>query len=295
MNSNRFSQMRSQYQIVAVDDYDQKPLRICIAKTTNEVNELTEVIAIDLNKPTVYEPQKAGSYAKFMCPIRKILPEKDNIESMWRRISKLPEIQFEELLRITQGLPEIKDEGYLKYYDLEMYIFTTVGEKFQKEGSISAEDFFCIVIWKANRAKSNIAKLLLKKFNTLEIAVRTITGFLRNENISDYERFKYLLDNGFRLPMLSTVLTVLFPERFTIYDYRVCSHPEFKKFEKLAYKMVDTEKYWELYQDYKKAVIRMTPSSMNLRQKDQYLWGKSFVIQLKEDIQNQFKKLQKDE
>lgn len=290
MKDNILNELRQQYEIVAVDDYEQIPGRVYISKQTNEVNELTEVIGIDLYKPEVSPPQKIGSYLKFMSPLRMILPEKDDIESMWRRIARLPEIQFEELLRITKGLPEINDEGYLKYYDLENYIFTTVHEKFQKNGSINAEDFFCIVIWKANRAKSNIAKLLLKRFNSLEIAAKTITGFLSNENISDYDRFKYMLDEGFSLPMLSAVLTVLFPDRFTIYDYRVCSHPEFKEFEKLAYKMVNTEKYWELYQDYKKAVIRNTPSWMNLRQKDQYLWGKSFALQLMNDVQKQFEK-----
>jgi hypothetical protein len=290
MKDNVLKELRQQYEIVAVNDYEKIPGHVYISKTTNEVNELTEVIGIDLNKPAVWPPQKIDSYLKFLSPLRMILPEKDDIEYMWRKIAQLPEIQFEELLRITQGLPEIHDESYLKYYDLENYIFNTVREKFQKEGSISAEDFFCIVIWKANRAKSNIARLLLKRFSSLEIAVRTITGFLRNENMNDYDRFKYLLDKGFSLPMLSAILTVLYPERFTIYDYRVCSHPEFKEFEKLAYKMVDTEKYWELYQNYKKAVIRNTPFWMNLRQKDQYLWGKSFGLQLKEDIQNQFKR-----
>lgn len=288
MRNNILNDLRQQYEIVAVYDYVQIPIRVYLAKPTNQVNELTEVIGIDLDRPAVWPPQRIGSYLKFMSPLRMILPEKDDIESMWRRIAQLPEIQFEELLRITKGLPEINDEGYLKYYDLENYIFTTVREKFQKNGSINAEDFFCIVIWKANRAKSNIARLLLKKFNSLEIASKTITGFLGNENMNDYDRFKYLLDNGFSLPMLSAILTVLYPDRFTIYDYRVCSHPEFKEFEKLAYKMVDTEKYWELYQDYKKAVIRNTPSWMNLRQKDQYLWGKSFGLQLKNDLSINF-------
>ena len=86
--------------------------------------------------------------------------------------------------------------------------------------------------------------------------------------------------------MLSAILTVLFPERFTIYYYRVCN--ELEDFKNLSYKMTDTKKYWELYQNYKSAVIRNTPSWMNLRQKDQYLWGKSFALQLKKDILKQF-------
>lgn len=293
MENHILNELRQQYDIVAVDDYNQIPGRIYISKAVNEVNELTEAIAIDLIKPAIWPPQKLGSYAKFLSPVRLILSEKDDIDFMWRRIAQLPEIQFEELIRITSKFPEVVDEGYLKYYDLENYIFTIVQEKFQKEGSICAEDFFCIIIWKANRAKSNIAKLLLKRFNTLEIAARTISGYLSNENLSDFERFKYLLDLGFSLPMLSAILTVFYSERFTIYDYRVCD--ELDDYKNLTYKTADTEKYWELYQDYKQAVIRNTPSWMSLRQKDQFLWGKSFAKQLKADIQKQFNRADEKE
>lgn len=61
---------------------------------------------------------------------------------------------------------------YIDYYYLEKYLFENVGPKFRKSGSLSVEDFFCIVIWKANRVKSKIAKTLLSKnANSLESAV----------------------------------------------------------------------------------------------------------------------------
>ena len=41
---------------------------------------------------------------------------------------------------------------YLRYYDLERYLFEDVHRRFHEEGSIGAFDFFSIVIWKANRA-----------------------------------------------------------------------------------------------------------------------------------------------
>ncbi len=50
---------------------------------------------------------------------------------------------------------------YLKYYDLERYLFEDVSKRFRKQGSMSAFDFFSIVVWKANRAKSQIARKLL--------------------------------------------------------------------------------------------------------------------------------------
>ena len=42
---------------------------------------------------------------------------------------------------------------YLKYYNLERYLFEEVTKKFKEEGQLGAFDFFCIVMWKANRAK----------------------------------------------------------------------------------------------------------------------------------------------
>lgn len=63
---------------------------------------------------------------------------------------------------------------YLRYYDLEAYLFEDVRKRFQKEGVLSAFDFFSIVIWKANRAKSKVAHRLLKMAETddLDGAVR---------------------------------------------------------------------------------------------------------------------------
>jgi len=52
-------------------------------------------------------------------------------------------------------------EAFEKYADLERYIFEEVSPRFESTQRISAFDFFCIVIWKANRAKSRVAARLL--------------------------------------------------------------------------------------------------------------------------------------
>ena len=52
---------------------------------------------------------------------------------------------------------------YLKYFDREQYLFDDVRSRFHDEHSLGAFDFFSIVIWKANRAKSKIARRILKK------------------------------------------------------------------------------------------------------------------------------------
>lgn len=61
---------------------------------------------------------------------------------------------------------------YLRLYYLEAYIFGEVTKRFQKDGTLRAFDFFCIVIWKANRSKSKVAaRLRTKNHSTLTAAV----------------------------------------------------------------------------------------------------------------------------
>ena len=68
---------------------------------------------------------------------------------------------------------------YRKFYDLENYLFEEVSKRFSEHGYLHAFDFFCIVIWKANRSKSKIAKRLLsKRYSDLDSAVVALTKSL---------------------------------------------------------------------------------------------------------------------
>ena len=111
MSLNTFSYLLNQYQIVAVDDYNQIPHWIYIAPSGNQVTELTKVICIDLDRQVVFAPQMIGSYAKFMTPIRLIDPNLDNIEEIQKRIEELPDLTKINLSRIMEEKPEIRDEG----------------------------------------------------------------------------------------------------------------------------------------------------------------------------------------
>jgi hypothetical protein len=162
MNSNRFNQLRSQYQIVAVDDYDQKPSRIYIAKSTNEETELTEVIAIDFYQLAVYEPQKAGSYAKFMCPIRKILPEKDNVDEIWQEIENLPETIKNEIIKLTKTKNE-----QMENLNFKNAYYIKLGEK----GSW-AKDSIEKGIVRIGWSKVNLNDLLNDDWNIIENTIK---------------------------------------------------------------------------------------------------------------------------
>jgi hypothetical protein len=181
---------------------------------------------------------------------------------------------------------------YVEYANLGTYLFETVRVRFQEQGYLNAFDFFSIVIWKANRAKSNVAKMLTKASSIgLENLVKIITNGVANAP-SPKEKLRVLWSGGFRLPMASAILTVLYPEEFTVYDYRVCDELEIPK---ILDSIRSFDMVWEGYTDFKAQVIANTPSGLSLRDKDLYLWGKSRCDQLIKDISNEFQKNSKQD
>jgi hypothetical protein len=183
-------------------------------------------------------------------------------------------------------------DDFLRYYDLEAFIFEDVHSRFRKEGTLGAFDFFSIVIWKANRAKSLMAKRLLARYPEkgadLDAIVHNLTKSLFDAQ-THRERLRILLEDwGFYLPMATAVLSVLWPDCFTVYDYRVCE--QLGRFHGLA-NLSDFNKIWPGYEQYRDAVLDAPPQGLSLRDKDRYLWGKSSAQQLEEDIPAWFTKL----
>ena len=63
----------------------------------------------------------------------------------------------ERYLAIAEiGAVRSTNTNFLQYYDLEAYLFNVVAVRYTKNKTLTAFDFFCIVIWKANRAKSKV-------------------------------------------------------------------------------------------------------------------------------------------
>ncbi len=186
-------------------------------------------------------------------------------------------------------------DDYRKFYYLEDYLFNEVRSRFHEQRYLSAEDFFCIVIWKANRAKSKVAERLLsmgKRLSTsreepdLSKIVEALTAGLANQKDCK-ERLRCLLCSwGFRLPMASAILTVLYPEDFTVYDGRVCDVLD--AFHNLT-NLTNFESVWRGYMAFKRRVEEVAPQELSLRDKDRWLWGRSFYEQLKKDIAEEFK------
>lgn len=177
----------------------------------------------------------------------------------------------------------------LEYYDLEGYLFGIVRRRFHTKHSIGAFDFFSIIIWKANRAKSKVAKRLLARKapreNDLDTIVRRLTSCLYRAS-DGRERLRVLIDDRrFSLPMASAVLTVFWPDEFTVYDARVCG--ELEDYRRLANR-TNFDRLWQGFGQYVKAVNGAIEPRLPLRDKDRYLWARSAAKQLEDDIKSGF-------
>jgi hypothetical protein len=174
-----------------------------------------------------------------------------------------------------------------RYYNLEGYLLGEVRARFHTQGFLSAFDFFSIVIWKANRAKSHIARRLMKvdPGRKLDPIVRDLTSSLANAD-DERSRLQLLVVKwGFGLPMATAILAILWPNDFTVYDVRVCE--QLKAFDELV-NVTRFDRVWDGYVNYREAVRLATPNQQSLRDKDRYLWAKSAAAQLERDIARGF-------
>ncbi len=169
---------------------------------------------------------------------------------------------------------------HLARRNLESYLFGLVRTAFHNDGHISAFDFFSIVIWKANRSKSMTAKHLLDLgarhgLHDLEMICRRASSQVHAAN-TDKKQFAPIVKHWkLALPMTSTILWALYPERFSVYDCRVCE--ELARLGRPAW-TTDFQEQWERY-------MATVSQGTNLRDKNSsYLTGLSMASQLRRDI-----------
>jgi hypothetical protein len=183
-------------------------------------------------------------------------------------------------------------EDYLLYYNAEKYLFEEVRNRFEREQRLDAFDLFTIIIWKAERAKSKLATRLsgLVPDGNLETVAASLSADLIAAKTPE-ERLIVLMDKWeFYLPMSTAILSVLWPEEFTVFDVRVCEELEsnersFKRLGNLA-----AAKIWPEYCKFREAVKDHVKEPYSLREKDRFLWGRSTAIQLREQIKVCFRK-----
>ncbi|MBO0938319.1 hypothetical protein J2I47_17340 [Fibrella sp. HMF5335] len=179
---------------------------------------------------------------------------------------------------------------YRIYRDLEKHIRTKVHSDFHANGSIGAMDFFCIIIWKSNRAKSKVAKRLFDSNLSLDERCHELTKRIYNEKTNKGKLKILFKEYKFRIPIMSAILSVLYPDDFTVYDFRVCeslkarNENDFSKLESLT----NFDELWLRYSNYVEVVKRAIPLYNSLTEKDHYLWGQSFYSQLENHIKSNF-------
>lgn len=175
---------------------------------------------------------------------------------------------------------------YLAYYDLERYLFGAVTDRYQREGFLNAFDFFSIVIWKANRAKSLMARRMLGNGHpSLEDAVGALTRAVHQAPTGEARFMVLVRDWAFRLPMASAVLTVLHPNDFTVYDVRACD--ALGGYHGIGGR-TDPRTLWAGYCEFRKAVRAAAPQGLSLRDQDRFLWARSAAEQLRNDLVSSF-------
>jgi hypothetical protein len=175
---------------------------------------------------------------------------------------------------MSQLQPDDQDHPLdpLAYYNPEANLFPALAERFAGTGELRGSELYLILDWKAPRARTRHLRRLVGKANTLDTAARQIGRDLR-EAIGPEQRMGLLLTKwGFRLPTASTILAVLYPDTFTVYDLRVCT--VLRDFHQIA-DMKWSREMWSRYQGFVATVRAAAKSGLSLRDCDRWLWGKN--------------------
>jgi hypothetical protein len=170
----------------------------------------------------------------------------------------------------------MKSPEYLRYYFLEKFLFEDVHINFQKNRTLTPEEFLAIIIWKSNRQKTNVvAGIVASEKSVGELMTQVAAA-------DDIDKIKLLIEiGGIGIPVASAILTVCYPKAFTVVDYRSCASlakvlgVEQKTLRKqLGGDPVASPKAYLEYVGLCKG--EATKEGLELRIYDQILWGMDF-------------------
>ena len=167
------------------------------------------------------------------------------------------------------------NNSYIKFYWLETEFFPEIHKFFHKEHYLKPEHFFSIIIWKRNASKTIIKRGLLENGLSLDVAVRNLTGEIFKADKE--KKLDILLQRkGFQLAIASALLTVLYPDDFTVYDVRV--RGQLNNYPDITYVENNIERY---FTEYLPRVLKMGREitqnpALSLRDCDRVLWAKSW-------------------
>jgi len=157
-----------------------------------------------------------------------------------------------------------------RLYALEDYLFEVVSQRFRHDQTLSPYDFFAIVTWKSNRAKTKIRDGLAEAGKSPSALMREVS-----EARSAEDKVEVLLHVwGIGLAMASAILTVCYPEEFTVLDYRAWRTLQQASVEGLPARYpMSAGEYLQYCQ-----VCRLlaAQAGLSLRNLDRALWAKSW-------------------
>ena len=158
---------------------------------------------------------------------------------------------------------------YLKFYLLENYLFTEVSKNFQDRSFLTPEELFAIVIWKSPRAKTKVLRGIKEKHLDVCKITKKLTDFSQEKM---KEKMKSLDDIwGIGLPIASAILTVCYPNNFTVVDYRTKNSFKDLKIEIQGDPAVNLNAYFEYLRICQK---KKEEYNLSLRDFDRALFGK---------------------
>lgn len=168
-----------------------------------------------------------------------------------------------------------------EFANVETNLFPALARRFQETGALTPFELWAILKWKANRAST----FHLNRLGTGQAFVNK-TGELAEKlhrANSDKDRMAILMEEPFRfrLSTASAILTVLYPDRFIVYDFRVCD--QLGGFEELKHRRF-SDGLWAAYCRYCLDAQRKAPDGLTMRQIDQHHWGKSWLEEAKDAL-----------
>jgi hypothetical protein len=157
-----------------------------------------------------------------------------------------------------------------RLYDLERYLLEVVSPRFVTDQTLAPYDFFAIVIWKSNRTKTKIKQGLAAAGLSVEALMHEVS---RAGGPAD--KVETLLRiYGIGLSIASAILTICYPDEFTVLDYRAWESLQELGVDGLPPKEpYDTPTYLQYCQVCQDLARRL---GLSLRDLDRALWAHSW-------------------
>jgi len=162
--------------------------------------------------------------------------------------------------------------NYIEFYDDENLLFEKVGPEFRQGIDPSAMYFETLLGWKSERpGDAHWMRLMKICGGTMEDTVAAICADIRSA-ADDKARLEVLIRKWqFYLPTAATILTVFYPEVFTMYDKRTRNQTGTKDW---SHRRKFTPALWQHYCEFKDKIVALAPPDLKLRDADRYVMGK---------------------